>query len=107
MQVDKKHDLYKKQLICIGQSKGSDELSTQTNMSSFISPKAEIRDIIRGRTTLEEELRNNRSKDNYSQILKEESDINSNREINKDVDSLKRRITLDNEDGKEIKFITI
>ena len=54
MQIDKKHDLYKRQHICIGPFKGSDELSTQTNMSSFISPKAEIADIIRGRTTLEE-----------------------------------------------------
>ena len=87
--------------------KGIDELSTQTNMSSFISPKAETPDIIRGRRTLEEELRSNHSKDNYSQILKEESDIKLNREINKDVDSLKRRIMLDNEDGKEIKIVPI
>ena len=47
-------------------------------MSSFISPKAEIPDIMRGRRTLEEELRSNNSKDNYSQILKEESDIKLN-----------------------------
>ena len=107
VQIVKSHDLYKRQQICIGQLKGIDELSTQTNMSSFISPKAETPVIIRGRRTLEEELRSNNSKDNYSQILKEESDIKLNREINKDIDSLKRRIMLDNEDGKEIKIVPI
>ena len=70
MQIVKKHDLYKRQQICIGHFKGINELSTQTNMSSFISPKAETPDIIRGRRTLEEELRSNHSTDNYSHILK-------------------------------------
>ena len=102
VQIDKKHDLYKRQQICIGQIKGIDELSTQTDMSSFLSPRAEIPDIICGRRTLEEELRTNQSKDNYTQILKEESNMKLNREINKDIDSLKRRIVLDNDDGTGI-----
>ena len=90
VQIHKKHDLYKRQQICIGEFNGVDELSTQLDVSSVISPKAETPDIIRGRRTLEEDLRTTRSDDNYSQILQEESNIKLKLEINKD--SLKRRI---------------